>query len=423
MKKHPSLYLQKRKRLESRLIKAMIGLLFMFAAFCAGFVMRGDTAFLAYLGFDTSDQMMGSNPGMTVSGSTFNSLSARIAEAQGILEEESVDSYDLESTTGDMIEVLAENTNDPYVSYLNDEQYDAYLSASADAYRGIGVLFAENRGMAYAVDVFEGSEAEAEGVKPGDYLVSISGELGSNGRWTQAEAVKAIEDAGDDVVYITWRRPASLDALGGDEFSTELKVSSYEEPNVETEIDENGVAYIRLAQFTSNSSDLVAKAIRELEKEGAKAYVLDIRDNPGGYLSQAINIGSLFVDNGTFVEIVTRDSTLTKEVGGETATDAPLVVIINEKTSSAAEVLAGGLRDNDRCILLGETTQGKGTVQSVSGFSFGGGIRYTSAYYKTPKGYDIEGVGVSPDTPVALGDSDEDQQKISAMEIAASSIG
>lgn len=401
----------------------MIGLLFMFVAFSAGFVMRGDADLLAHLGFDTSGQATDTNPGMTVSGSTYNSLSARIAEAQGILEDHSVDSYDLETTSSQMLEVLAESTGDPYVSYLDDVQYDAYLSASSNMYCGIGVLFSESQGRAYAVDVFEGSQAEAEGVQPGDYVISISGELGSNGRWTQAEAVKAIEEAEGGSLFITWRRPASLHAMGGDEFSTELEVSSFEEPNVRTEIDDNGVAYIRLAQITSNSVDLMTKAIKDLEKEGAKAYVLDIRDNPGGYLSQAVDIGSLFLGNGTFVQIVTKDSTQTREVGSGTVTDKPLVLIINEKTSSAAEVLAAGLKDNERCVLVGESTQGKGSVQSVSGFSFGGGIRYTSAYYKTPKGYDIEGVGVSPDTQVAHDDSDEDLQKSRAMEVAASSIG
>lgn len=189
-----------------------------------------------------------------------------------------------------------------------------------------------------------------------------------------------------------------------------------------TELTDEGVAYIRLSQFTSNSAELMGEAVAQLEEEGAKAYVLDIRDNPGGYLSQAVDIGSLFVKNGVFVEIETKESSLTREVGGTTETDHPLVVIINGKTSSAAEVLASGLRENDRCTLVGETTQGKGTVQSVSGLSFGGGIRYTSAYYKTPKGYDIEGVGVSPDAQVSAGSSDDDTQKEYAMEMAASLI-
>lgn len=423
MKKHPSVYALKRKKIESRLIRVMIGLLFMFAAFIAGFLVRGDTDFLNRMGFETGVQGIDSNPGMTVSGSTYDSLSARIAEAQGILEQHSVDDYDLEATTDEVISVIAENTNDPFVSYLNDEQYDAYISASRETYKGIGVLFSENKGEAFAIDVFAGSQAEADGIQPGDYVVSISGNKGPNGKWTQADVLKAIETAGDGVLYITWRRPASLDARGGEEFSTELRVSDYEEPNVETEIDDAGVGYIKLSQISSNSASLMAGAVKGLQEQGAKAFVLDIRNNPGGYLSQALDIGTLFVENGTFVEVSTKDSTFTKEVGGKTATDAPLVVIINGHTSAAAEVLAGGLRDNDRCTLVGETTMGKGSVQSVSGFSFGGGIRYTSAYYRTPKGYDIEGVGISPDAGVDAGDSAEgDAQKEFAMEMAASSI-
>lgn len=424
MKKHPSVYAQKRKKIESRLIRLMIGLLFMFAAFIAGFLVRGDEAFLNYMGFETGSAGMDANPGLTVSGSTYDSLSARIAEAQGILEQHSVDDYDLESTTEGVMDVIAENTNDPFVSYLNDEQYDAYISAARETYKGIGVLFSENQGEAFAIDVFAGSQAEGEGVQPGDFVVAISGNKGPNGRWSQADVLKAIETAGDGVLYITWRRPASIDARGGEEFSTELRVSDYAEPNVETEINDAGVGYIKLAQISSNSADLTAEAIKELEEQGAKAFVLDIRNNPGGYLSQALDIGTLFVENGTFVEVSTKDSTFTKEVGGKTATDAPLVVIINGRTAAAAEVLAGGLKDNDRCTLVGETTMGKGSVQSVSGFSFGGGIRYTSAYYKTPKGYAINGVGISPDAGVDEGSShDGDAQKEFAMEMAGSAIG
>ena len=322
------------------------------------------------------------------------------------------------------MDVIAENTNDPFVSYLNDEQYDAYISAARETYKGIGVLFSENQGEAFAIDVFAGSQAEGEGVQPGDFVVAISGNKGPNGRCSQADVLKAIETAGDGVLYITWRRPASIDARGGEEFSTELRVSDYAEPNVETEINDAGVGYIKLAQISSNSADLTAEAIKELEEQGAKAFVLDIRNNPGGYLSQALDIGTLFVENGTFVEVSTKDSTFTKEVGGKTATDAPLVVIINGRTAAAAEVLAGGLKDNDRCMLVGETTMGKGSVHSVSGFSFGGGIRYTSAYYKTPKGYAINGVGISPDAGVDEGSShDGDAQKEFAMEMAGSAIG
>lgn len=159
----------------------MVGLLLLSAAFVAGFTVRGNDSLLDYLGFEATGQSGDSNPGMTVSGNTYDSLSARIAEVQGILEQHSLDSYDLDSTTKEAVSVIADNTNDPYVSYLNDEQYDAYIAASSDSYRGIGVLFSENQGQAYAVDVFAGSEAEAEGVQAGDYIVSITGNKGMDG--------------------------------------------------------------------------------------------------------------------------------------------------------------------------------------------------------------------------------------------------
>ena len=394
----------------------MIALLCLCASFGAGFFLRGNVDLLTDLGFDTGLDSADTNPGMTVSGSTFDSLSARVAEVQGVLESYSINQYNLDTTTVATLDTIMQSTGDSYAEYLNQEQYETYLAAASSNYNGIGVLFSENDGKAYAVDVFSGSEAESKGVEPGDYVESINGEYRGSG-WTQAEVVHMLDKAAGTTVMMQWRRPASLSSSGGEEFTVELTVSSYEEPNVEVELDEDtNIGYIRLSQVSSNSASLVQKAIENLEAQDAEGYVLDLRDNPGGFLTQAVDIGSLFVKSGTFVEIFTKDSTLTREVSGYTATEDPLVVLVNANTGGAAEVLAGGLQDNSRATIVGEITQGKGTVQSVRQLSFGGAIRYTSAYYKTPKGYEIKGVGINPD--VQISDDSGISQKDYAMDLA-----
>ena len=193
-------------------------------------------------------------------------------------------------------------------------------------------------------------------------------------------------------------------------------------PNVTTEL-AGTVGYIKLKQITQNADDLVGKAVADLTAQGATSFVLDIRDNPGGYLTQAVDIANLFVKSGVIVEVQTLDGSSTKTASGPVATEAPLVVLVNGYTSAAAEVLAAALQDNKRAQVVGTQTLGKGSVQVVRELSFGGALRYTAAYYKSPLGHDINDVGVLPDKTVAAGgDAASDAQKRLALETAESLV-
>ena len=164
-------------------------------------------------------------------------------------------------------------------------------------------------------------------------------------------------------------------------------------------------------------------AVSELESQGAASFVLDVRDNPGGYLTQSVDIASLFVKSGTLVKIQTREAEdSTKTATGAVATDKPLVVLVNGNTAAAAEVLVAALQDNQRATLVGQTTLGKGSVQVTRELSFGGALRYTAAYYKSPLGHDINGVGVTPDVTVALSEGIDNQKEL-AIETAQSLAG
>ena len=284
----------------------------------------------------------------------------------------------------------------------------------------MGVFFSEYNGQAYALDVFEGSSASDACVLPGDFVVAIDGDRSQE--WTSTEVINAVQREAGSTVVITWRRPTSLDASGGDEFTTTLVCTDYTEPNVTAQL-QNNVGYIKLRQFTQNADSLVRQAIEELSSQGAQSFVLDLRDNPGGYLNKAVDVASLFVKSGVVVEIDTVDAQTTKQVSGNVATDAPVVVLVNGNTAGSAEVLAAALRDSNRATLVGVNTMGRGSVQVTKPLSFGGALRYTAARYKSPSGYTIDGVGVSPDVVISLREgSSVDNQKEIAIETAGSLV-
>ena len=190
--------------------------------------------------------------------------------------------------------------------------------------------------------------------------------------------------------------------------------------NVTTSL-EGTVGYLKVRQLTQTSADLVKQALADLGSQGALSFVLDIRDNPGGYLTQAVDLASLFVKSGSIVQIETKDGKSVKSATGNVATDKPLVVLVNENTAAAAEVLAAALQENQRATLVGASTLGKGSVQVVRDLSFGGALRYTAAYYLTPQGRAINDVGVTPDVSVGLGgEAGSDNQRSLALETAQS---
>lgn len=400
-----------------RMARAMGLLIALVVAFSAGFFVRSQPAFVASLGFPVGEEGS-ATPTTTSLKTTYDSISQRVAEVEDMMTAGSMDSYDVQQATDNILDALMKSTGDPYAQYFNAERYAAYLGDTGDAsYAGIGVLFAEYNGRAYVADVFEGSEAEAKGVVQGDFVQAIDGDGKS---WTMTEVVNALtRDEGEEVV-VTWMHPTSLDAETGDEFTTTLTCKSYAEENVTTALS-NDVGYIRLHQITQNAADLVRSAVNDLSSRGATAFVLDIRDNPGGYLTQAVDIAGMFVKSGVLVEIETVDGVTTKTASGTTATDAPVVLLVNEYTSAAAEVLAAALQDNQRATVVGQTTMGKGSVQVMRELSFGGAVRYTAAYYHSPLGHDINDVGVIPSVMVGSdSEAEVDTQRLVAIDTAHS---
>lgn len=397
----------------ANIIKSVGVCIVIVVVFVAGFVLRGNTDLLTMMGFTNLTVKQDINPGETVSGNTYDSLSARVAEVQGIIANDSVDTYDLTTATTATLDAFIKTMNDPYARYFDAASYQTYLNSVTNPSSGIGVLFGENEGSCYVVDVFEGSEAANMGVLPGDYIEAIDGE--KKDQWSMPEVTNTLSRDEGEMVYITWRRPGDDTTGGGTTFNTSLHYTNTPETNITYSVT-NSTAYIEIKQLGSDCAEVLKKTLEQAEEQGARSVVLDLRNIPGGYLTQAVEIASLFMQSGTVVQIKTGDNTSAKTVDGTDATSIPLVVLVNDQTAGSAEVLAAALQDSHRATIVGVETQGKGSVQVMQPLSFGGALRYTAATYLSPSGRSIDGVGVTPDVVI----TNADRQVPIALEIAAS---
>ena len=414
---------KRRKDLGSRNSRAIrvMGAFVIACLLCVtGFVLRGNNVFLERMGMESLSVDVEQNPGMTVAGDTYNSLSARIAEVQGVLEQNSLDAYDLDDATHLLVADMLKETGDPYARYYDEEAYAARKVTEADEVFGVGILFGDYKNQAYAVDVIPGSSAQVAGVESGDFVVAIDGERKDEG-WTLSDTLKNVEREDGSSVAITWRRPESLEAAGGDEYTVTLTCANVAQKNVTSKLRSKKVGYVKVLQLGRNSASLVSEAVKNLTGKGATSFVLDLRDCPGGYLTEAISLASLFQGNGVVVQIKTHEGTSARSATGNAITTAPLAVIVNGNTAAAAEVVAASLQDSNRAVIVGQSTMGKGTVQITRELSFGGAISYTAAEYITPKGRSLNDSGVSPDI-LASASSENDTALILAAGTASSRV-
>ncbi len=270
----------------------------------------------------------------------------------------------------------------------------------AGEFGGIGVLLSEKDGTSYVVEVYKDTPADEAGIKAGD-LFSVIGGI-SRDKWTTDEVVKRVRGKEGTSIELTMIRPAEK-SPHGKPYTVTLKRALITFPNVESSMKPGKVGYIRLGQFNGNATDEIAQAVKALEKKGAKSFVLDLRDNPGGALDQAVTVSSLFVEDGVVVRVDERGKPETVyRTKGDKITDAPLVLLINGNSASASEIVGGALQDYGRATLVGEKSFGKGSVQTIKETSFGGAVKFTTAHYLTPKKRAIDGKGLTPDVVVKM---------------------
>lgn len=410
---------KKMRQFNQKFIRILLVFLIVFGSFLIGFFIRGNSDFLKNLGlpeYITGVAKSKTQDLTTNKKNVFNSISARIDEVEDVLASDSLDTYTLEEATKAIFESLSKASNDPYLHYFSSDRYTTLMNTQDEGYAGVGVLFSEYNGKAYAVDVFEGSPAQLEGVRNGDFVESVNGD--SSHVWSRSEVTALLNKSEGRSVVITWRRPESLESESGNTFITALECKEFKKENISMDfIEDRRIAVIDINQLTQDSASYVEEKINEALAREAQGFVLDLRDNPGGYLGQAIEIASMFIATGNVVQIETVDGVATKAVTGKPITNLPVVLLVNKNTAAAAEVMAAAIKESQRGLLVGTTTMGKGTIQVMYELTFGGAMRYTAAYYLTPGGHQINNVGITPD--VVLGKSEEgDLQRDYAIEVA-----
>ena len=285
---------------------------------------------------------------------------------------------------------------DPYSAYMSPELFREMQTDTRGEFGGLGIEIGMEGGVVKVISPIDDTPAAKAGIKAGDYIVKIGGEQ-VQGK-SLLEAVKLMRGPVGTSINLTVRRKNVKKPL---EFKIMRKIIEVQSVSSKIIGDEKNLGYIRLKSFNENSDKQFLKSVKEFEKKSnMKGYVLDLRNNPGGLLAQAINITDFFLDDGEIVSTKGRKVSETRKFfarKGDETKGKPLVVLINNGSASASEIFAGALKDHKRAIILGENSYGKGSVQSIIPLRNGGGMRLTISKYYLPSGKSISEVGVTPD--------------------------
>ena len=285
---------------------------------------------------------------------------------------------------------------DPYSAYMSPKSFDSMRTDTKGEFGGLGIEIGMESGVVKVIAPIDDTPAANAGIKSGDYIVKINGEQVQGKSLT--EAVDLMRGPVGSEINLTVRRKNVKKAI-----DFKIKRAVIEVKSVVAKIigERKKVGYLRLKSFNENSYEQLSKNINEFEKRNKlNGYILDLRNNPGGLLSQAISITDLFLNDGEIVSTKGRKITETRRffsTKGDNINGKPLIVIINNGSASASEIVSGALKDHKRAIILGERTYGKGSVQSIIPLKNGGGIRLTISKYYLPSGKSISDVGVLPD--------------------------
>jgi len=290
---------------------------------------------------------------------------------------------------------LVDSLGDPYSEYLSPEEMEEMMIQAGGAYSGIGVEVTIENNRITIIAPFAGSPAEKAGLLPGDQIVEVNGE-NIEGR-TLNDAVKDIRgEEGTDVTLGIIRE--GLPSV----FQVTLKRAKIERSSVETELLAKGVGYLALSQFADNSVEEFAKGVRDLKQQGMEGLILDLRDNPGGYLDVIVDIARQILPQSLIVYTEDRNGNRIEEYSSSLRDRGyPMVVLVNGFSASASEILAGALQDNGVPV-IGTNSYGKGTVQRFYPLDDGSYVKLTMAKFFTPSGREIQGNGVAPDYVVEM---------------------
>ncbi len=287
---------------------------------------------------------------------------------------------------------------DPYSSYMSPEMLQEMQTETKGEFGGLGIEVGMEAGVVKVISPIDGSPAESVGVKAGDYIVKIDGTQ-VQGK-TLSEAVDLMRGPVGSEIEITVRRIGVRKALTFNIIREIIEIKS-----VKSKVIENNIGYVRLTSFNDNSSDQLKDIVKDYKKnKNINKFILDLRNNPGGLLNQAIKITDFFLDNGEIVSTKSKKKSDNRKwfaKKGDIINGDTLLVLINYGSASASEIVAGALKDHKRAIILGESSYGKGSVQSIIPLKNDGAIRLTVSKYYLPSGDSISEVGVNPDIFIA----------------------
>lgn len=322
---------------------------------------------------------------------------------------------EVEQLVNGAITGMVEALGDPYSSYMDPDSFEMFQTDLSGNVEGIGVVIRtdEETGDVFVVSLIRGAAAEAAGVLPGDIFVEVNGEnvRGLN----QNDLAGLVRGPAGSDVEITFERDGELVTL-------DITRVSFEVPNVEYEMLENDVAYISMADFSETSRQQLEEAVADLDVNATNGLVFDLRGNPGGLLSAAVDVASFFIEDGVILyESFADGSERTFEANGNYGDlDVPIVVLVDEGSASASELVSGAMQDVGVAYVVGETSFGKGTVQTLQPLSNQGALRITIARYLLPSRRWIHDIGVEPDLVVPYdmfeSESEEDPQLQAAIE-------
>ena len=285
---------------------------------------------------------------------------------------------------------------DPYSAYMSPELFKNMRTETKGEFGGLGIEIGMESGVVKVIAPIDGTPASRAGIKSGDYIVKIKGDQ-VQGK-SLMEAVKLMRGPVGSSIELTVRRKGKRKAIIFNIKREIIEVKSVESKMIGAK---KKIAYIRLKSFNENSDEQLLLDVKNFEKnQKPLGYIIDLRNNPGGLLTQAINITDFFLNEGEIVSTKGRKRIETRKFfakKGDAINGKPIIIIINNGSASASEILAGALKDHKRAVILGENTYGKGSVQSIIPLRNGGGMRLTISKYYLPSGKSISEVGVTPD--------------------------
>ena len=307
------------------------------------------------------------------------------------------------------IEGMIKALDDPHTSFLNKELFKELQTDTSAEFGGLGIVIGIRDGWITVIAPIDDTPASRAGIKAGDKIIEIEGK--STKGYTTMDAVRLLRGKVGTKVTITVKRESVKEPLHFTITRGLIKIET-----VKSQLIDNHIGYIRISQFSEPTPEAFMSHMLKLKEQGADSFITDLRNNPGGLLSSVIQIADMILDEGVIVSTKGRDSKDYREYKarkGSLMDDIPLIVMINDGSASASEILAGAIKDNHRGILVGTKSYGKGSVQTVRRLPGDVGIRITTALYYTPSGKSIDKIGIEPDEvvePVEI--TEEDMSKI-----------